>query len=61
MKPLAITFSLKQTSSAIIFILICDEVNYVFLQAGTQSPNQSLIKPTGTKIVVKEPLKYRTE
>lgn len=61
MKPLAITFSLKQTSSAIIFILICDEVNYVFLQAGTQSSNQSLIKPTGTKIVVKEPLKYRTE
>lgn len=61
MKPLAITFSLKQASSAIIFILICDEVNYVFLQAGTQSQNQSLIKPTGTKTLVKEPLKYGTE
>lgn len=61
MKPLAITFSLKQSSSTIIFILICDEVNYVFLQAGTHSQNQSLIKPTGTKIVLKEPLKYRRE
>lgn len=60
MKPLAITFSLKQSSSTIIFILIC-EVNYVFLQAGTHSRNQSLTKPTGTKMVVKEPLKYRTE
>lgn len=61
MKPLAITFSLKQSSSTIIFILICDEVNYVFLQAGTHSQNQSLIKPTGTKVVAKESLKYRTE
>lgn len=61
MKPLAITFSLKHSSSTIIFILICDEVNYVFLQAGTLSQNQSLIKPTGTKAVVKESLKYRIE
>lgn len=41
MKPLAITFSLKQSSSNIIFILICDEVNYVFVQAGIHSQNQS--------------------
>lgn len=41
MKPLAITFNLKQSSSNIIFILICDEVNYVFVQAGIHSQNQS--------------------